>query len=453
MGRRAANTDRKRFETGRSDDWSTGGYGSTVRLFRKAGKLKISWQDPATRRTRTRTLFSTDSVELRQRATRLAVAHAEKLRSGELEHEEQHRRPKLEDLTVFDVCVLYMERVPGFEARLFDASEKEIRDWYDALPDSVRALDNTPSRETVVKDVRSFRHLFRSAYPGRGQEVRPFDRTRRVTEIEPGDSTKLMAHDVQAGRSPRTVANEHDRLSAAFRYVMRQHRKSIGLLYNPIDGRMADRSRARIPLYTPEEIGQLLSTAREWLARGKRWQAFVVLGLSSSGRRRQSIVALTAADHDFEAGTVVWRARSAKAGNYGRGDSVRPMTAMHRTAALWAIQNRPNPRGSEAPLVWVHGGRAMEVETVSPLFRELEAAAGIEHVRGRSIHSMRRAVVTLLSDALGDGKAAEYVDMTVETVRAHSYKQVQPSAMKEAAGALDLNLPNAHEEGGEGTPK
>lgn len=449
MGRKTANTDRNRFESGKVDDWSTGGYGSTVRLFRKAGKLKISWQDPATRKTRTRTLFSTDSVELRRRATGIAVAKAERLRSGETEGEAE--RPKLEDLALFDVCMLYMERIAGFEARLFEGKEREIREWYEALPEAVRQSEAAPSRETIVKDIRSFRHLFAASYRERGNDVQPFARTRKVADIEPGDSTKLMAADIRAGRSPRTVANEHDRLSAAFRYVMRQHRKSVGLLYNPIDGRVADRTKAKIPRYTPAEVKLLLAKAREWIQTGKRWQAFVALGLSSSGRRRQSIVALTADDHDFEAGTVVWRADQAKGKNYGRGDSIRPMTAMHRTAALWAIEHHPNPAGPGAPLIWTptRTREGMGMDTVSALFTALEAAAGIEHVKGRSIHSMRRAVVTLIADELGDGKAAEFVDMTVETVRSHSYKQVQPKTMQEAASALDRTLHERENEGDE----
>lgn len=449
MGRKPINRDRKRFVTGRADAWSTGGHGATVKLFAKAGKLKISWQNPVSKKSKQKTLFSADSQELRERAARYAVTHSEKLRAGEIGSEEARVLPTVDELTIFDVCLLYMERIPGFPASLLDETEAKVEAWHAALPEAVRASETTPSAGTVSKDVRSFQHLWRATYEERGRVVQPFARTRKVSEIEPGDSTKLMAADVARGRSPRTVANEHDRLSAAFRYVVRQHRRSVGLLYNPIDGRIADRTKARIPRYTPEEIQKLLAKAREWLRKGRRWQLFVALGLSSSGRRVQSLLGLTAADHDFEANTVLWRAKYAKGENYGRGDSLRPMTSLHRSAALWAIQNRPNPVGPEAPLLWGRRskGEPMDRESIRAYLHELEAEACVATIRGRAIHSMRRAVVTLLADAMGDGKAAEFVDMTVRTVRAHDYKQVQMDVQEASARALDDLLPDAEEEG------
>lgn len=438
--------ERDRFESGRTHQWSAGGYGWTVKLFAKAGKLKISWQEPQSKKTKQRTLFSTDSRELRERATRYAVTHAEKLRAGE-GAEETKKKLTFETLTVFDVVLLYMQRVPGFNAELLEKTQAGVQEWYRTLPEKVRELDSTQSEGTVCKDVRSFQHLFKASYVEGDKTIQPFARTRLVSEIEPGDSSRLMGYEIAHGRSPRTVANEHDRLSAAFRHVMSQYRKSIGLLYNPIDGRRADRTPANIDPYSPDEIARLTAKAKEWIRDGRQWQAFVAIGLAGSGRRRGSIQGLTAADHDLEANTVVWQKKFAKGKGYRRGDEMRPMSAMHRAALLWALTHRPNPLGPEHPLLWSDDdpSKAADERQLDYLWRKLEKEAGVPHLQQRAIHSMRRAVVTLLADSIGDGKASEFVGMTVETVRKFSYKHVQSQTMEEAARSLDKSLP-VHEE-------
>lgn len=448
MSKNKQDKERARFEAGTADSWSTGGYGHTVKLFSKAGKLKISWQDPRLKKSKQKTLFSTDSQELRQRATRYAIFHAEKLRSGELgEDSSAPKRKTLENLTMEDTALLYMQRVPGFHVDLFDCYESQIKAWYRSLPESVRKMETTPEEATICRDVRVFRHLFGACYPDAGELVTPFGRERLVKDIEPADSTKLMGYEISQGRSPRTVANEHDRLSAAFRYVVSQYRKSVGLLYNPIDGRIADRTKANVPPYTPEEIARLLAKAKEWIEIGRMWQVFVAVGISSSGRRRGSILGLTESAHNFKAGTVTWLKRYAKGQAYGQGDQVRPMSAMHRQAVEWAIKHRPNPNGPDAPLLWMTDDPTLPIHENHLAFqwKQLEKAAGVTYIKGRAIHSMRRGVVTLLADSEGDGKTSEFVGMTIATVRGFSYKHVQKETMEQVARSLDGLLPNTEE--------
>lgn len=437
---------RRRFEEGKADQWSAGSYGYTVRLFAHAGKLKVSWQLPPERkRTKTKTLYSADSHELRRQATTTAVELAEILREGKVEEEAESPRTRTaETLTVGDVCLLYLQRTPGFTADMMNYTASEVRTWFAALPDKVRGAETTPAVETLARDLRAFQYLWGAEYVDGRQRVAPFARDRLVSELEPGDSTRLAAYEVSEGRSPRTVANEHDRLSCAFEYVIEQYSKSIGLRHNPLRGRRLDRTRARIPMYTQEEIAKLVETARVWAHEGIKWHVFVAIGISTSGRRRGSILGLTAADHDFTAGTVTWRAEFAKRDNYGRGDSVRPMTKLHRQVVEWAIKHHPNPEGPHAPLLWK---RSNPSEWIHPkhlgwMVRRLEEAANVERIHGRGIHSMRRATVTLLADELGDGKAAEFVDMEVSTVREFHYKQIQQHVMQEAAGAIDARLPS-----------
>lgn len=52
-------------------------------------------------------------------------------------------------------------------------------------------------------------------------------------------------------------------------------------------------------------------------------------------------------------------------------------------------------------------------------------------------------MATILADELGDGKAAEYVGMTVETLRRFNYKQTQPETQVATAEAADRLLTEA----------
>lgn len=429
---RPAKETRENFEAGRVPAWSAGEYGHVVRVFAEKGRIKIRYRNPHTGRWTQTTIFPADTTELRRRAATIAVKKAEELRSGIAEQVERAAR-RVEELTVRDVALLYMRRAPGFPERLLTASYKEVRDWYESLPESVRSLKTTPRLPTIVRDVYGWRHLFAD------HRFRP---DRRVADIDPADATSYAQDVVTRGTSKRTAANDLDRLSSAFNYVRVQHR-SLGLTWNPIEGRKVDRERAHTAAYTREE-GVKLWKAAPQLAEQGQWQVLVAVGIATSGRRLGAIQRLTETDHDFEAGTVIWRAKHAKGEQYGRGDEVRPMTPLHRQAVEWAVRHHPNPLGPDHPIIWRTGGdtRAPMPEKPCPqqtLWKQLvklEKLAGVPHKPGRSWHSFRRWAATYLADLLGDGPAAEYMGMTVETMRRYAYKQVQQETMQKVADAI-----------------
>lgn len=429
---RPAKETRENFEAGRIPAWRAGGYGHVVRVFVERGRIKIRYRNPRTGRWTQTTLFPADTPELRRRAATIAVKKSEELRSGIVAEAERSARA-VEELTVRDIALLYMRRIPGFPDRLITATKSEVQKWYGSLPEAVRNLKTTPKLATIVRDVYGWRHLFAD------HRFRP---DRRVVDIDPADATSY-AHDIVArGVSKRTAANDLDRLSSAFNYVRTQHR-SLGLTYNPIEGRKVDRERAHTPAYTREEGIRLWQAAPELAAKGE-WQVLVAVGMATSGRRLGAIQRLTLVDHDFEAGTVVWRARHAKGEHYGRGDEIRPMTPLHRKAVEWASQNHPNPLGPDQPILWQSGGgrrparpdRPCPQQTLWGQLLRLEQLAGVPHIPGRAWHSFRRWAATYLADLLGDGPAAEYIGMTVETMRRYAYKQTQHETMLRVADAI-----------------
>lgn len=424
---------RQNFEAGKVDGWTAGDYGCQVRVLVHRGKIKIRYKHPRTQRRIQQTVFAVDNGDARKAGASLAVTMSERIRTGDLASPEP--KHTAENLTIREVMLLYLRRFPGFPDHLLTATATKLKVWHAQLPARTRDLSTVPKPATLISDVYGFRRLLRDER---------FRGERKVLDLEAGDATGYFADQVAGGMSKRTSANDLDRLSCAINYVIRQHRKSIRLTENPIDGRVIDREKADIDDYAPEEIQELWAHAPELAAEGQ-WHVLVAAGISSSGRRGGSIRALTLSDHDFEAGTVTWRAEVAKGKGYGRGDDVRPMTAMHRKAVEWATENYPNPLGPDYPILWRTGGKTRPDDPAEPVpystlwgqLQRLEVLAGVEHKEGRGWHSFRRSVATLLADEIGDGKASEYIGMTTETLRRYGYKKVQPEAMEEARAALD----------------
>lgn len=424
---RPAKESRENFVAGRVDSYSVGERGVTVRILVESGRIKVRHRDREGRR-RQRSLFDADSPALRGQAVDVASAIVRRLKEGRAAEEEE--RLAGDGLTVFQAIKLYMARMPAFQERLLNAPLKEIKAWYAELPVEARSL----ALWTIISDIYGFRRLWKDARFAPG---------RLVEDIEPGDGSGYYADYVAAGNKPATAVNDLDRLSCAFRYVIQQHRRSVGLLYNPLEGRRVERKRTDVDAYDDEEVVALRKAALE-LAGDGEWQVYAAVQIATSGRRIGSIRRLTLDDHDLEAGVVTWLARNAKGEHYGRGDETRPMTAHHRRGLEWTLEHHPNPKGSGFPVLWRSGGNHYEPAAEEPVpystvhgqLQRAEKLAGVESRGGRAWHAFRRWAVTKLADELGDGAASEFVGMTIETVRAFSYKKVQEGTMRKAADVL-----------------
>lgn len=432
---RPAKATRENFEAGKVDSWTAGGYRFAVQVIRVRDALKLRWKDPASGRRRQATASEVDSKELRKRATAEAVALSEGLRAGKVAAVEAGP-PKADALTLEDACLLYMQgRAPGFTREMLDWGPAKIRAWFAELPDAVR--QEAPDVETLNKDLRSFRGLWSNPH---------FERSRKVRDIEPGD-WRAAQQELLTSYSPRTLANWRDRLSVVLRDIRFNHRKSVGLSENPMDGAKAVRTKARIPRYTDEERAKLRAEAKKAMEGGAYWRIWTLLAFAHSGRRTTAMLHLCDADHDREAGTVTWRSKWAKAENYGKPDEVRTMTELHARVLQWVTEAHPNPRGPEYPIIWSEKDptRPASYMTLLGQWHRLEKAAEVETIRQRAFHSMRRAIVTLISEELGVEVAADFVGMTPQTANSFFYRQMSESAMQRAAGAINQEFTHGSE--------
>lgn len=444
MTPRKARESRENFEQGKAIGWTAGAYGHTARVFVERGKIKIRHQKPSGGK-RQRTLFVADTPALRKKATAVAVSVSEKLRAR-LQHQAEQEAKPAEEVTIYDVVLLYLRRAPGFPEEILSGGPTQygkgisgqVNTWYRALPASVRQSATTPKAKTLWTDCYAFFRLWRDPR---------FARTRRVMDLEPGDATAYAA-EAPSAEVMRTRVNDTDRLSCAIRYVLQQHRKSVGIPYNPIEGRIVDRSKADIDAYEPEERDRMLAALRKGEPGPSSWQIRFIFGAASSGRRISSILALTAADHDLEAGTVTWRAEAAKGEGYGRGDETLPMTDLHRQALEWVLEHHPNPLGPEAPIVYTadEPGAPVKAPLADKQLKRLEAKAGVPHVPGRAFHGFCRLAITTAAEMFGDELASEFTGRKPETIRRYGYKKVVHASMKKVAKGLGKRRKDGEDE-------
>ncbi len=436
MSPRPAKETRENFEAGKVDRFSVGGYGKTVRVYAENGALWIRWKRPNGKRTPVQ-LYPADTPALRMKAAAAAAVKAERLRSGQKADVERAEKTA-EDLTVFDVALLYMRRAPSFPAELFDPRSESVRTaverWYDALPESVRKDKTVPKENSIWTDVYSFLRLFRDPR---------FERSRKIMSLDPADGTNYVKDRAAAGGSPRTPVNDVDRLSCAIRYVQTQYRRTYGIPYNPLEGRIVDRSRADVDAFTPDELAALYAAVERGAPGPKQWHVGAAIQIASSGRRIGAILGLRASDHDMARGRVTWRAEEAKGEAYEQGNVTIPMTARHRVAVEWVLAHHPNPLGPDAPLLWRRGTPEVSITepAIDQQFRRLEKAAGVTHRPRRAFHGFCRSTITALADRFNDGVASEFAGRTPETIRRYGYKKRTDGMMQQAADALGGPLP------------
>lgn len=436
MTPRKAKETRANFEGGKADGWGAGAYGHRVRVVAEKGKLKIRFRDRAGIKKQ-RTLFEGDTPALRRKATEVAVTVAEKLRLGIAKEAEQQAGEAGAGITIERVALLYLRRTPGFPEEILSGERtkwgkgihSQVERWFATLPESVRKSPTIPMAKSIWTDVYSLLRLFRDPR---------FARSKLVLDLEPADVTQYVA-EAPTAEKRRTRVADTDRLSCAIRYVQQQHRKTVGLPYNPLEGRIVDREKADIDAYSDEEIVRLFDALRRGEPGKGSWQIRVLIGLATSGRRIGSLLALTAADHDQEAGKVTWRAEAAKGEGYGRGDETIAMTELHREAVEWALEHHPNPNGPTAPLVWNRDDPSAQMKepAADRQLKRLEKAAGVEHKRRRAFHGFCRATITRAADLFGDEASAEFTGRKPETIRRYAYKKKVGETMQKVADGIN----------------
>lgn len=442
-------TDRAKqdFIRGRTNRWSTGGYGATVHVWAEGGELRIRWTRPTRHQ---RTCFHADTRELRQELVDIAVELAEEIRSRE---DPRKSRPRPARITWRDVWLTYIrDRWPQIPDSVISGGRAEAREYYRslaALPEEVRS--RIPSPRTLLSVIQVMNRV--STY-----EKYRLDRC--VDEAQPADwqlytiwrmSQRVPNRDghYQAG----TVETDRRKLRAAIQHCMKGRPQWWGGRPDPLAGVKMVKSEAKVaPPELGEETAQLLMTEMRKNLRGT-WRAYASLGIGMETGRRISEIGPdtlgfgteTLCLSDFHRGEdgrlyVTFRASVLKARNFGRGDLMIPATRGLEVIVRWLTRYHPNPLGPDAPLIWTKSdpSRPVSYAAVSHTFSEAWRAThdGQDPPKGLRFHGVCRTVITTLVDSIGSAQTAGFVGRTVATVD-NIYKRIRPETQIAAADTLD----------------
>jgi len=197
-----------------------------------------------------------------------------------------------------------------------------------------------------------------------------------------------------------------------------------------------DRRPKRIPEYRAEELAAILGELP--LGGATTWRAAGVLALCGlQGARVNAVLHLRWEDIDLEAGTIHWRPEWDKQGK----DEMSPLRT--RTREVLAVIRA---RVAGAGWVFPAGSRRNKHETysVQSLTVALHAAehrAGLESVRGKGSHSLRRMLFNDVLGATGDIGSAMAAIRDTSLQVASKYMRGRDERVRAAFATLDTDGP------------
>ncbi len=329
-------------------------------------------------------------------------------------------------------------------AASFPTSEPETQDASAPAPLTLGKLFEMYLDEVSPKNSerhqkydRSAAKMFKNYFgPDRVAETlsrRDFDRFKR----ERGDGK------IGPGPAPwkpvkaRTVQKDLSYLSSVLNWATMAGDGEGGVLLdrNPMKGYALPKEKnpRRVGL-AAEEYQALLRISKEF-----DWRFHVALVLAhETGHRIGAIRQLTWGDVDLEGETLRWRAEHEKTG-YGH---VTPMSADAKAALQFA--RRKNPGLGDAPILPASRelGKPIGPWVIRDVWRKAERKAGLEHVKGRGWHSLRRKFASDLMHQplrvvcdLGGWKDAETVLKCYQRADEGELRQALESRRRAAGGA------------------
>lgn len=213
--------------------------------------------------------------------------------------------------------------------------------------------------------------------------------------VEARRSGRIRAPTVKAPRpvGDRMIEYELRYLRSAVTSAMRKRddRGQQLLDRNPMDGfRIPVEMNPKRPLLYDEEYEALRA-----VAGSVNWRFASMLVLAhETGHRIGAIRSLVWADIDLEGGTINWRKINDKIGMTHQT----PMTPAAQQALVAARDNNPGiGEAAVFPNPW-NPSQPVSRELALQWWRAAEKLAGLEHVRGRGWHSLRRKFATELKD-------------------------------------------------------
>ncbi len=270
----------------------------------------------------------------------------------------------------------------------------------------------------------------------------------RVHELRPAQVRKLLADKTAAGLSPRSVQIIHGTLRTMLAEAVREELvvRNVASIVRP-----PPVAHVEVKPWSAEEASRFLAASS-----GHRLHALFAVGVAL-GLRRGELLALHWSDVDLDAGLIHVRRTVQRLPQIGLVHGPPKTSRSRRTVPLPASSGdvlrahraRQAAERLAAGPAWVDSGlvftstagTVIEPRNLSRLFDELTAQAGVRRIR---FHDLRHTCASLLL-------AQEVPARVVMDVLGHSqiaitmnlYSHVMPTALREAADAIDRALGEA----------
>lgn len=252
-----------------------------------------------------------------------------------------------------------------------------------------------------------------------------------------------------AGASPNTLKTYLRRFGTVVRYFADAHPDRWKNRADPTKGlRKIRTDYIKPPAISERQATRLMQVL---LDRGE-WRAYAAAVIAhETGRRVGAITASRRGAHlrarplcatDFTVspdGTVeiTWRGAAQKGSP--TDDVTLPATKPLANVYWWLLENHPNPKGPDHPLIWSERNPA-QAEPYDRLQRAVDKAwrqaFATERPNYLGWHSFIRGTITTIGDRLGLLAAAEYTGRTLGTTARH-YKRVRDAQQLRTVEALE----------------
>lgn len=302
-------------------------------------------------------------------------------------------------------------------------------------------------KETVASYLESWLEGHKMDLSGRGYDSYRFIVNRhliprfgraRLSQLQPQAVRQAYQEMLDAGLSPKSVANVHGVLHKALEQAVEWRQ----LAYNPIAGVRAPRvPRQEMRYLTPEQARRVLEAAA-----GDRLEALWRLAITA-GLRQGELLALRWPEVDLEAGTVSVVATLEQ--RRGLPPALKePKTARSRrqvdigTSVVQSLQRHRQAEKVTNPTGFVfHQGDGQTPLTMSIVYKawtELNERAGAPRIR---FHDLRHTCATLMFKQGQPAKlVSEMLGHASIAITMDRYSHVMPTMRRQAADAMEALL-------------
>jgi len=239
--------------------------------------------------------------------------------------------------------------------------------------------------------------------------------------------------------APNQIRETLARVCTVWRWAARRKLIATNPLADYENTMSKDEGALEVPEYTPDEYAKIIAALDPKSPRG--WRAYGVIALAGlTGKRERALLELTWGSANVGGDTILWPKETDKLGEAWEQPKSADAIALFVFLAEWREKI-----GYTGDFVFppAHGDSTTPHYTADAVIKALHAAerrAGVQTVKYRALHSIKRYVVRSLHDALGGDlmRVGRFVGNKSIAVLKKSYLRARAGELQPAADALSI---------------